>query len=529
MHKIIELLDKHRLVEGLLHNQAMPRHDLIETLVHKQHLAELQKLLARLPAADIGDILAKLSIDDARLLWDQVAEGHQDEILWVISDTLREELVGPRQPSDGQGQINAFELVNGRLRQVAITSRQDLTDIRPIWIDLLGASKGARRGIGQHYGLDLPDPEEATDLEVSARFYVEENDEVHLHSNFLLDREGGSRSVPVAFTLHNGILFTVRNEELPVFRLQRLRARNQPGYVSDSKDVLLDLYGADIEYSADSLEEIYVALGAVGRQVLSETMTDSEASGILADIAEQEDRNGLIRRNILDTQRMVSFLMRGRFLSPDQVNDAKEMLRDIESLNSHTTFLFDKINFLMDTTVGFININQNQRVSVLTTVSVVFMPLNVLAGIGGMSEYSMMTQGTSWPLSYGALSVAMAIVAWITFLVLRFFEERKTKGFLARRVKSTGDSGPQRATRTPESLTPDRWGDAAPRGAAPRCRRPPTQVEAPQRADFSASCANPFLTHPSPSQARPTTQGTAIPIPTVASIGIPPCSKPLST
>jgi magnesium transporter len=115
------------------------------------------------------------------------------------------------------------------------------------------------------------------------------------------------------------------------------------------------------------------------------------------------------------------------------------MLRDIESLNSHTTFLFDKINFLMDTTVGFININQNQRVSVLTTVSVVFMPLNVLAGIGGMSEYSMMTQGSPWPLSYGALSIAMAIVAWITFLVLRFFEERKTKGFLARRVKSMGD------------------------------------------------------------------------------------------
>ena len=239
----------------------------------------------------------------------------------------------------------------------------------------------------------------------------------------------------MALTLHHDILFTVRNEELPVFRLQRLRARNQPGYVSDAKDVLLDLYGADIEYSADSLEEIYAALGQVGRQVLSETMTDAEASGILADIAEQEDLNGRIRSNILDTQRMVSFLMRGRFISPEQVNDAKEILRDIESLNSHTTFLFDKINFLMDTTVGFININQNQRVSVLTTVSVVFMPLNVIAGMGGMSEYSMMTQGLPWPLAYGAFSVGMVMVAWVTFIVLRFFEKRKTKSFLTRRVK----------------------------------------------------------------------------------------------
>ena len=436
MPNMIELLNKHKLVESMLHHQAMPRQDLVETVLHKTHIAEFQTLLARLSATEIADSLSTLSIDDARRLWEQVPDDRQDDILWELSDTVREALVGSREPHAGRGQMNAFELVNGRLRQVAITCRQDLADIHPIWIDLLDASKGERRAIGQHYGLELPKPDEATDLEVSARFFVEENDEVHLHSNFLLDRDGESHSVPVALTLHHNILFTVRNEELPVFRLQRLRARNQPGYVSDAKDVLLDLYGADIEYSADSLEEIYAALGRVGRQVLSESMTDAEASGILADIAEQEDRNGRIRSNILDTQRMVSFLMRGRFISPEQVTDAKEILRDIESLNSHTTFLFDKINFLMDTTVGFININQNQRISVLTTVSVIFIPLNVIAGMGGMSEYSMMTQGIPWPLAYGAFSIGLVFVAWITFAVLRLFEKRKTKSFIASRAKS---------------------------------------------------------------------------------------------
>jgi hypothetical protein len=80
----------------------------------------------------------------------------------------------------------------------------------------------------------------------------------------------------------------------------------------------------------------------------------------------------------------------------------KQILRDIESLDGHTSFLFGKINFLMDATVGFININQNKRVSKLTTFSVVFVPLNIIAGIGGMSEFSMMTQGMPWPLAYGA-------------------------------------------------------------------------------------------------------------------------------
>jgi magnesium transporter len=255
-----------------------------------------------------------------------------------------------------------------------------------------------------------------------------ENDEIHLHSNFLLDREGESRSVQVAFILHDGILFSVRNAELPVFRLQRRRVLTQPGYVSDCNDLLLDLYGADVEYSADSLEDIYATLGDVGRKVLSEKVSDEEAAAILADIAKEEDLNGRIRSNILDTQRALSFLIRCKILSPGQFDDSKQILRDIESLNSHTSFLFDKINFLMDATIGFININQNRRVSQLTFFGVVFMPLNILAGVGGMSEFSMMTQGIPWPVAYGLFIVGMALLGWTTFVVLKHFENRRVRG-----------------------------------------------------------------------------------------------------
>lgn len=100
-------------------------------------------------------------------------------------------------------------------------------------------------------------------------------------------------------------------------------------------------------------------------------------------------------------------------------------MRDIESLDGHTAFLFDKINFLMDAAVGFININQNKVVKRLTVVSVVFMPLNVLAGIGGMSEFSMMTQGIAWPISYSIFTVGLVVVGWLTFAMLRFLENRE--------------------------------------------------------------------------------------------------------
>ena len=136
-------------------------------------------------------------------------------------------------------------------------------------------------------------------------------------------------------------------------------------------------------------------------------MTDEEAAKMLAEIAQEEDLNGRIRRNVLDTRRAVSFLMRGKFSDRHQLDDAQQILRDIESLDGHTTFLFGKINFLMDATVGFININQNKVIKRLTVLSVVFMPLNVIAGIGGMSEFSMMTQGIPWPISYAIFTIGL--------------------------------------------------------------------------------------------------------------------------
>ena len=424
---ITTLLNKHKLVEGLVHSQPMARQALVEAIVHRKHLNEVLQLLESTPAADIGVVLDSVRFDDAAFLWQQLPDERRGEVLWEISEELKDRLSLVRAAEVAESQINAFELIDGRLRQRAITCRADLEGIRPIWIDLFHASDAERAYVGAHFGLVLPDSGDTTDLEVSSRFHVEEAGEIHLHSNFLLDREGNSRSVPVAFVLHGDILFSVRNEELPVFRLQRRRARMQQGYVSDCKDVLLDLYGADVEYSADALEGVYNTLGKVGRQVLSETISDEEAAGILADIAEEEDLNGRIRSNILDTQRALSFMMRCKMLSPAEIEDAKQILRDIESLNSHTAFLFDKINFLMDATIGFININQNRRVSHLTVFGVVFMPINILAGIVGMSEFSMMTAGIPWPISFGAFVVGMGLIGWGTYVALRYTEVRRAR------------------------------------------------------------------------------------------------------
>ncbi len=427
LQDLTDMLNKQKLVDGMVLSQNMHKQEVVATLLQKQHNAELLKFIEKQSASELSSHLEELPLDDAQKVWRMIPSERENDVLWELSNERRSALAGDRQPDFEDSKVHIYALVDGRLKSLPISKRQDLEGAKPIWVDLINSSKAERLFIGAHFGLELPDPIEATDLEVSARFHIEENDDIHLHSNFLSDRDGASKSVPVAFILHDGILFSLRNEELAVFRLQRRRALTQPNYVTDSIDLLLDLYGADVEVSADSLENIYAKLGVVGRHVLSEAITDQEAAGILADIAEEEDQNGRIRSNILDTQRGLNFLMRGRLLTSDQISDAKQILRNIDSLNSHTAFLFDKINFLMDATIGFININQNKRVNQLTVFSVVFMPINILAGVGGMSEFSMMTEGIAWPLAYGSFLLGSALIGLITYILLKNFEKRRLK------------------------------------------------------------------------------------------------------
>ena len=421
------LLARHKLVEDLVHRQDMLHHDRVETLVHKQNKVELQRLLDQIESQPVALILEALPPDDRQIVWQLVRDERKEEIRRELSDFVRAQLVIETKPRSRSMMIRVFDLHEGRLRQIPIESREDLTKINPVWIDLVRPEDEQLAWAKDIFGVELPNPKELTDLETSARFYVEDNGEVHLHSDFLLDRKDETRNVAVAFILNKNTLFSVRNKELPVFRLQRLRARAESGYVTEAMDVLLDLYAAEVEYSANALEDVYTELEGVGRQVFRSHMTDDEAAKILAAIAEEEDLNGRIRRNVLDTRRALSFLMRGKFLSESQHNDVREILRDIESLDGHTAFLFNKINFQMDATVGFINVNQNKDIKRLTIISVVFMPLNVLAGIGGMSEFTMMTEGVPWPIAYGSFTIALITIGWMTFAGLRFLEKRKIK------------------------------------------------------------------------------------------------------
>jgi magnesium transporter len=289
--------------------------------------------------------------------------------------------------------LNVFTLSNGRLLQEEIESLEDLSRFHPIWVDMEQPTPEEKRWVTQYYGLTIPVDATSDDLEASARFYEEDNGELHIRSDFLVADPDDPRLQRVAFILNvrnaqlrsYGVLFSIHDQTVPAFRLLRMRARRMPGLLTDPKEVLLKLFDTDAEYSADTLENIYDDLEAASQKVLAGNVGDEVAREVLSAIARQEDLNGRIRRNVMDTRRAVSFLLRSRMLNAEQFEEARQILRDIDSLDSHTAFLFDKINFLMDATVGFININQNKIIKLFSVAAVALLPPTLVASVYGMN------------------------------------------------------------------------------------------------------------------------------------------------
>ncbi len=311
--------------------------------------------------------------------------------------------------------INLFVLQNGRLSQEQVEDRNELLQyVNPIWIDVVDPEEEELVWIKEAFGVLLPELDDLGDLEASARYFEADDGHLHIRTDFLLDEEETSRNVRVAFVLTKQVLFSIHDEDLPVFRLVRLRARLRPGSVSNAKDVLLDLYFTDAEYSADALEEVYENLEQAGKRVLSEDINDADAAEVLETIATEEDTNGRIRRNVMDTRRALSFLMRSKLLSDEQQEEARQILRDIDSLENHTAFLFDKINFLMDATVGFINLNQSKIIKIFSVVSVALMPPTLLASIWGMNYKHMPELDATWgyPMAICVMIISAIIPLW---------------------------------------------------------------------------------------------------------------------
>lgn len=315
--------------------------------------------------------------------------------------------------------INAFALEDARLIRIDEEPQPELN--RAIWLDLLEPSSEERELLQEALGQNLASFLELEDIEASARFF-EDEDGLHLHSFFYCeDEEDYADLASVAFTIRDGRLFTLRDRELPAFRLYRMRSRSQRLVECNAYEVLLDLFETKIEQLADVIETIYADLEKLSRVILNGTQGEAFDQA-LATLTEQEDTSSKVRMCLMDTQRALSFLVRKTRLPANQLEQAREILRDIESLQPHNESLFQKVNFLMQAAMGFINIEQNRIIKIFSVVSVIFLPPTLVASNYGMNFSNMPELG----FQYG-YPIALSLMALAAFAPYWYF---KRKGWL---------------------------------------------------------------------------------------------------
>ncbi len=321
--------------------------------------------------------------------------------------------------------ITAFTLENGALQQQEVDSLEDLSDSL-IWVDLIAPTEEERLLVERAYGVELPINAEIKEIEASARYYKDEFG-LHIHSFFLNLFTERPKNTTVAFTLFNGRLITIHDEELSSFRLYRMKARaperNEIPLISSALDIIIGLHEASIEHTADVIENIYTALEIVSPHVLTVNATQADEAlkaipmdDVLGQITVQEDINGKARLALMDTRRSLTFFARGRLLSEEQAQLTTELIQDIESLTSHTNFLFDKVNFLLDAAMGKISLEQSRIIKIFSIASVVFLPPTLIASIYGMNFAFMpeLNFKYSYPLSIG-LMILSGIAPYLLF------------------------------------------------------------------------------------------------------------------
>ena len=282
-----------------------------------------------------------------------------------------------------------------------------------IWIDLNDVSEEIESELEQFLKIYIQEDEEIEEIEMSSR-YMQTDDSIVANSNFL---QTNYTLEPVSFILKNGILVSVRNAELKSFNetVKKIYA-NSSNFLT-GYHVLVTLLETRVEYDADMIEDATDLITHLSKTLNTEDDLDQD---ILIRIKDMQEKVMIIRQNIMDKQRVVSNMMKCNFFPEDLRPRLSMIIKDINSLFEYTRFGFDRLDYLQDTFLGLVNLQQNKIIKIFTVVSVIFMPPTLIASVYGMN-FKYMPE-LNWNYGY-----PFSILLMIAFsgMVLIYFKRKK--------------------------------------------------------------------------------------------------------
>ena len=278
--------------------------------------------------------------------------------------------------------INIFYKKNGTIELAqSVSALQGLTPDLVIWIDLLAPSGEEKHTVEEFLGVEIQSRAEAEEIESSSRFWEEEN-AIYANTNFMIPGPDEYSMEPVSFTLVGNGLTTLR--EVPLRSLTELQRRMManPKQFSTGYHVFVTILDQRVDLDADMIELMAKEITQYSKRVNQQEDINED---FILDINMLQENAMLVRENVVDKQRLISNLLRSPKIPKELDSRLGVLLQDISSLINHANFSFERLEYLQDTVLGLINLDQNRIMKVFTLISLLLMPPTLIASFFGMN------------------------------------------------------------------------------------------------------------------------------------------------
>ncbi len=301
--------------------------------------------------------------------------------------------------------------------------------VQAVWIDATDITHPEEAQVEGLLDIDVPSRAEMQEIEASSRLYRDGEAAVMTATLLVKTETQSPESTPVTFILTRERLLTLRYAEPWSFRVFATRA-GKSGCLT-AEQTFASIMETTVERLADMLELVGLELDHLGQQIFragrgaSSTM-DRDMQKALLKLGTCGTILSKVRESLIDKNRVITFAQQGAgdLMGAETRGRLAALMHDVQTLSDHASFMSTKVGFLLDATLGLINIEQNRTFKFFTLISIIFMPINVIAGMGGMSEFSRFAIDEAklpfW-VAYGGFTFVMVSISAATWWFLLKF------------------------------------------------------------------------------------------------------------
>ena len=283
-----------------------------------------------------------------------------------------------------------------------------------LWIDLLSPTIKEQKAVENFLEINLQTRQQVEEIESSSKYSETEN-AIICNSNFFIPNPEAFSIEPVSFIITEGVLVSVRTSEFRTFTESAKRLQMNYRAYSTGSHLLISILEVRIDFDADLVEALAKNIATLSKNMNLSEHIDKET---LKQISHMQENTMLIRENLFDRLRILSGILRRERVPNDIYPKLQLMIKDVNSLINHADFSSERLDYMQDTALGLINIEQSNVTKIFTVAALFFMPPTMIASIYGMNFESI--QELRWQYGYEFALGLMVLVSALTYLFFRW-------------------------------------------------------------------------------------------------------------